>query len=109
MQKSTRSRSVSDALQVLEEVTGDAPELRNAIEDETLNARIAQLIYAARTDAGMTQKMVAQRVGTTQSVIARLEDADYAGHSLSMLNRIARVLGKQIEVRFVRPKSLSRR
>src|ERR1035438_471707 len=35
------------------------------------------------------------------SVVCRLEDADYEGHSLAMLRRIAEVLGKRIEIRFV--------
>jgi hypothetical protein len=34
-------------------------------------------------------------------VIARLEDAEYEGHSLTMLRRIAEALGKQLDVRFV--------
>jgi hypothetical protein len=33
-------------------------------------------------------------------VISRLEDADYEGHSLPMLRRIAAALGKRVEVRF---------
>jgi hypothetical protein len=33
--------------------------------------------------------------------MCRLEDADYAGHSLSMLQRIAGALGKRVEIRFV--------
>jgi len=40
-------------------------------------------------------------VGTTASVICRLEDAEYDGHSLAMLRRIAEALGKRVEVRFV--------
>ena len=36
----------------------------------------------------MTQAELARKVGTTQSVIARLEDAEYTGHSLTMLERI---------------------
>jgi hypothetical protein len=40
-------------------------------------------------------------VGTTQSVISKLEDADYEGHSLSMLKRIGTALHKGLEVRFV--------
>ena len=43
----------------------------------------------ARTEAGLSQKELAEMIGTTQSVISRLEDADYEGHSLSMLSRIA--------------------
>jgi len=40
-------------------------------------------------------------VGTTQSVISRLEAADYTGHSLGMLRRIANALHCRVEVRFV--------
>jgi hypothetical protein len=41
-------------------------------------------------------------IGTTASVISRLEDADYEGHSLAMLRRIAAALNKRVEIRFVR-------
>ena len=40
-------------------------------------------------------------IGTTASVICRLEDADYEGHSLAMLNRIAGALHRRVEIRFV--------
>ena len=40
-------------------------------------------------------------VGTTASVICRLEDADYEGHSMAMLNRIAGALDRRVEIRFV--------
>ncbi len=40
-------------------------------------------------------------MGTTASVICRLEDADYEGHSMAMLRRIAAALKKRVEVRFV--------
>ena len=41
-------------------------------------------------------------MGTTQSVISRLEDADYEGHSLSMLQRIATALRMRLKVSLVR-------
>lgn len=56
------------------------------------------MIFAGRTGAGLSQKELAERVGTTQSVISRLEDADYGGHSLSMLQRIAEALGLRLDV-----------
>jgi predicted transcriptional regulator len=59
------------------------------------------MIYDARTHAGLTQTQLAEKVGTTQSVISQLEDADYDGHSLSMLRRIAAALQSHIEVRIV--------
>jgi hypothetical protein len=40
-------------------------------------------------------------VGTTASVICRLEDADYEGHSLAILRRIAGALNQRIEIRFI--------
>jgi ribosome-binding protein aMBF1 (putative translation factor) len=54
---------------------------------------LALLVREMREDAGLTQTELAKRVGTTQSVIARLEDAEYAGHSLTMLERIAAACG----------------
>jgi len=59
------------------------------------------MIYEARTRAKLSQRQLAELVGTRQPVIARLEDADYRGHSLSMLQRIARALNKRLDVRFV--------
>ena len=54
---------------------------------------LALLVREMREDAGFTQTELAKKVGTTQSVIARLEDAEYTGHSLTMLERIAAVCG----------------
>jgi len=54
---------------------------------------LALLVREMRKDAGLTQAALAKRAGTTQSVIARLEDAEYAGHSLTMLERIATACG----------------
>ena len=80
---------------------GEDSERSQSFEDELLNARIASQIYDLRTQAELSQRQLAERVGTTASVICRLEDADYDGHSLSMLRRIAEALDKQIEIRFV--------
>src|SRR3954452_6015551 len=44
-------------------------------------------VYDLRTEAGLSQRELAARVGTTASVICRLEDADYQGHSLALLRR----------------------
>jgi ribosome-binding protein aMBF1 (putative translation factor) len=87
---------------ILDRITGKSRKMRDLIEQETIKLDVARQIYDARTDAGLSQAQLAKLVGTTQSVIARLEDADYEGHSLSMLRRIAAVLKRRVEVRLVR-------
>ena len=72
-----------------------------AYDEELANAELAQKIYELRTKAGLTQRQLANLVGTTASVICRLEDADYEGHSLAMLRRIAAALDKRVEIRFL--------
>lgn len=79
------------------------PNLREEIARERLNASIAALILRERKRAGLTQTEMAKLVGTHQSVIARLEDAEYGGHSLSMLWKIADALGEELRVEFARP------
>ena len=59
------------------------------------------MIHQIRTEAGLSQRALAKLVGTSASVICRLEDADYDGHSLAMLRRIAAALNQRVEVRFV--------
>ncbi len=59
---------------------------------------LALLVREMREDAGLTQVELAKKIATTQSVIARLEDAEYAGHSLSMLERIAGACGVALEL-----------
>ena len=80
------------------------PERLAEIEDARASAAVARNVYELRTRAKLTQKELAARVGTTPSVISRLEDDDYDGHSLAMLRRIAAALNKRVEVRFVAPR-----
>jgi ribosome-binding protein aMBF1 (putative translation factor) len=91
-----------DALRILERVTGKDSQARQSVANARVNLEVAQMIYDARTNAGLTQRGLAELVGSKQSVIARLEDADYEGHSLSMLQRIGEALGQRLELRFVR-------
>lgn len=76
--------------------------MERLLEEERANAAIARQIHKIRTKAGLTQTELAKRVGTTTSVISRLEDADYEGHSISMLHRVAAAMHQRIEVRFVK-------
>ena len=75
--------------------------LAAAVDVERSNANVGSVIHEARTQADLTQKQLADSLGMHQSAIARLEDADYDGHSFKTLQRIAAALGKRIEVAFV--------
>jgi len=89
-----------DFAKVIRDRLASDPDLAEAVEAESFNADVAMKVYEARTEAGLTQKQLAERVGTQQSVISRIEDADYDGHSLSSLRRIGRALGKKLRLEF---------
>ncbi len=78
-------------------VKGD-PDRKSALEVERVNAHVARMIHDLRNDADLSQSELAELIGSTQSVISRLEDADYEGHSLSMLSRIAKALNQKLTV-----------
>ena len=100
--KGKREAPASPALKKLYDrfVAGDAEE-QVAFQEHLANAEIARKLYDLRTEAGLSQRELARLVGTTASVICRLEDVEYDGHSLSMLQRIAAALDKRVEIRFV--------
>ena len=59
---------------------------------------VAVQLASLRQKAGLSQKELARKVGTSQQQISRLESPSYEGHSLSMLRRVARVLGAAVYV-----------
>ena len=78
-----------DGLKLIERRFARNPRLKRMLAEERVNLQAALLLRKAREEAGMTQARLAERVGTTQSVISRLEDAEYTGHTLKLLERIA--------------------
>lgn len=98
-----RQRTTTDALEIIyHRFYKGRPDRIASLEEERANAEVARKIYDLRQDAGLTQRELAKLVGTTASVICRLEDADYEGHSLAMLNRVAAALGMKPRISFVR-------
>ena len=105
-----KKKTTSDALEILEMLypvkPGSAREAKLAKYDRDFV--VAQELYALRTKAGLTQEQLAKKVGTTRTAIVRLEDADYRGHSVRMLEKIAQALDHRVEIHFtpiVRPQS----
>jgi ribosome-binding protein aMBF1 (putative translation factor) len=73
------------------------PEVRAAIEQDLA---LGQLIYDLRTEAGLSQRALAERMGTTQSVISRLEEGGGARNRLDTLARVATALDRHLVVSF---------
>lgn len=97
-----KNKQTDDAVEILyHRYVKDDPETLVELEKIQADNDVARKIYDLRMKAGLSQRALAKLVGTTASVICRLEDADYEGHSLAMLNRIAAALNKRVEIRFM--------
>ena len=97
-----KKRPTADAVAILHRRYYEGkPERLADLEKARANDQVARKIVALRTQAGLSQRQLAKLIGTTESVICRLEDADYEGHSLAMLNRMAAALNRRVEIRFV--------
>ncbi len=96
------TKPTSDTLEILHRrIYQGRPDRLKNLEEARANEDIARKIRELRTAAGLTQTKLANLIGTTASVICRLEDADYEGHSLVMLRRIGAVLNQKVQIRFV--------
>ena len=92
-------KRTSNAVSVLHKrYVKDDPAKKAALEQERVNAHVARMIKDMRERAGLSQAELAEAIDTGQSAISRLEDADYEGHSLRMLQRIADVLEQKLVV-----------
>ena len=95
-------KATTDAVEILHrKLHARHPEKLQALAECRANDEIARKIQTLRMQAGLTQAQLAKVVGTTASVICRLEDADYEGHSVAMLRRIAAALNRRVEIRFL--------
>lgn len=63
---------------------------------------VAVQLSALRKEFGLSQKELANLVGTSQQQISRIESPSYEGHSLSMLRRVSEVLGATIQIKIQR-------
>ncbi len=99
---SKKKKATSDAVEILHRrYYGGRPSRIAELAEARAEDELSRRLYELREKAGLTQERLAKLVGTTPSVISRLEDSDYEGHSLTMLKRIADALDKRVEIRFV--------
>jgi ribosome-binding protein aMBF1 (putative translation factor) len=98
----SKRKPTSDAVEIIHRrFYKGRPDRLAQLEEARIHDEVARKIYRLRTKAGLSQRQLAKLVGTTASVICRVEDADYEGHSLPLLRRIATALNRRVEIRFV--------
>lgn len=102
MKRAIRTRKITDGVTLIERrFLSKDPKLKKMVDEEFQKLRIGHQIYELRKGARLTQEELGGMVGTTGSVISRLESAEYDGHSLKMLEKIAIALGKKVEIKIV--------
>ena len=95
------TKKTNDGMEIIKKRFGIDPSTNENVQAYADEFRIAQMIYNARQAAGLTQKELADAIGTSENVVAELEDADYEGEALSMLRRIADALHLTLRVELV--------
>lgn len=94
-------RIKDDLDRTIEEALKRDPSLKERFERADQAWNIAFQIINLREKAGLTQKQLADLVGTKQSNIARLESADYTGYTLKTLEKVTRALKSRLEIRII--------
>lgn len=105
MKKEGKTKKSADGALILKKrYLEGRPDRESILAQVRADDAVGRKIYQLRSAAGLSQRQLAKLVGTTASVICRLEDADYDGHSLGMLHRIASALNKEVKINFVSKK-----
>ena len=82
------------------------PEVRREYDRLAEEFAFLDEILKARAETGLTQAEVAERIGTTQSAVARLESpSGRHSPSVATLQRYASALGYRLEVRLVKQRA----
>lgn len=86
------------------------PEVRREYEKLKEEFELLDEILKARAEAGLTQAELAERIGTTQSAVARMETAiGKHSPSIATLKRYASALGYRLQLRLVKEQGLTMR
>ena len=86
------------------------PGVRREYEKLEEEFELLDQILRARTEAGLTQAELAERIGTTQSAVARMETAiGKHSPSIATLKRYASALGYRLQLRLIKEQALTTR
>ena len=88
-----------DDLEKLKKKLLKNPEFKKLYEESRPEFEIARAVIRARIEKGLTQKQLADKLNTKQSVISRVESANTTP-SLSFLKRLAAALNTTLQVQF---------
>lgn len=81
------------------------PEFRRTYEEEAAKKEVWRQLIEARQAAGLTQQQMAQRLGVSQSQVAKIERRGYEAYTLTTLRRYVQALGTdftlEVQVRHV--------
>lgn len=77
---------------------GGDPEWDQMVAEEEIKARVGQVIYAIRTEAGISQTKLAEMTKVTQAMISKVENGDYDGDYFGVLLKVCCALHKKIDV-----------
>lgn len=94
-------RKKDDLDKIIAKAVKKNPSLKEGLNRAGKAWEIAFQIISLREKAGLTQKDLAELVGTRQSNIARLESADYSGYTLKTLDKITRALKARLEIKII--------
>lgn len=92
------SKRITDAVEIIDRQYGSSADWDKLVAEETLKADVGQLVHDLRMEAGLSQTRLADLIGTSQSVISRVENADYEGSALEILARVCFALHRNISV-----------
>ena len=91
-------RILSNAVEILDYMMRDDPEMQRMVERATVEAMLGQAVYDAREKLEMTREQLAAQVGVTAEIIEDIEEGDYEDDILALFGRIASVLKSRIVV-----------
>lgn len=95
-------KRVKDDLDKLtEKLLKEDPSLQEEFDKADRAWDIAFQIYDLRKKAGLTQKQLAELIGTKQSNIARIENADYTRYTLTTLEKVTKAFKAKLEIKIV--------
>lgn len=99
--KRTKIMVPESVSQHIEEEYRRSPEFRKAYDEEILRLKLAYKITQLRKARHLSQYELAEKVGTTQQTISRLEDSENTQLNLHTLTRLAIALKAKLDIDLV--------